>query len=114
MSRELSKSELKEIDKAIDADFESTVLPAGDLYAARWALLTAGEDFMRLAMQMAAMKETNAEREAEQEKLNVETDLYKYRLQNALALCARRLRCLARRGRSRLIFSSPTRPTGSF
>ena len=89
--RELSKSELKQIDKAIDANFELTALPAKHLYAARWALLRSGEDCMRLAMQKAAEKETEAEREADQESLNVETDLYKYRLQHALALCARRL-----------------------
>jgi hypothetical protein len=91
MNRELSVSELKQIDKAIDADFESTVLPAEHLYAARWALLNSAEEVMRLYMQMAAAKETEAEREAEQEKLNIETDLYKFRLHHALALCARRL-----------------------
>jgi hypothetical protein len=91
MGQELSESELKQIDKAIDANFESTALPANHLYAARWTLLNIGEERMRLAMQLAAVQETEAEREAEQERVNIETDLYKYRLQHALALCARRL-----------------------
>jgi hypothetical protein len=91
MGQQLSKSELKQLDKAIDANFELTALPAEHLYAARWALLRTGEDCMRLFMQEAAVKETAAEWEAEQDKVSIETDLYKYRLQHALALCSRRL-----------------------
>jgi hypothetical protein len=98
MSRELSIPELKQLDLTIDANFEQSALPAQDLYAARWALLTAGENCMRWAMHKAAAKETNTELEAELESTNIEVDLYKYRLQHSLALCARRLPKVERNG----------------
>ena len=91
MTDELSKEALEQIDKAIDANFEKTPVPADHLYAARWTLCTVGEETMRLAMHLAAVKDTDAEWQEELGSVNIRADRYKYQLRHAFDLCGRRL-----------------------
>jgi hypothetical protein len=98
----LTREELKQIDKGIDVNFEQTPVPADHLYAARWALCTVGEETMRLAMHMAALKDTDAGWQEEQRSVNTRADRYKYQLRHAFDLCARRLPVLEKDGAHRL------------
>jgi hypothetical protein len=92
VSQELSESELRQIDQAIDVSFGKTALPRQHLHAAHWALCTVGENVLRLAIQIAACKASEREFEAELGSVNTRVDRYKYQLRHALALCAQRAR----------------------
>jgi aryl-alcohol dehydrogenase-like predicted oxidoreductase len=53
---------------------------------------------MRLAMQIAALKDTDDEWQQEQRSVNARPDRYKYQLRHAFSLCARRLPLLEKEG----------------
>src|SRR5262245_61066520 len=91
MSRDLSESELWRIDTKIDANFYETPMPAEDLYAARWALCSVGENTHWLAVHQAAKQVSGPEAVAALNTLDTQVDHYKYELRYALDLCGKRL-----------------------